>query len=150
MSWASNGRLFFDNRIMQAFLGSPGDTAELSVGLSAMGLGAWLLIPQFETFAAGGASIYREMAAVMPEEGWGVLMLVLGLLSWAGILIGSRVVRQYTMVAMFVLWMSIGLMMASGDIAATGAPMYVSEAVISFIALIRLQLVAHLKKYPSK
>jgi len=150
MSWASNGRLFFDNRIMQAFLGSPGDTAELSVGLSAMGLGVWLLIPQFETFAAGGARIYHEMSQVMPEAGWGVLLLVLGLLSWVGILISSRWLRQYTMLVMFVIWMSIGLMMAHDDIAATGAPMYVSEAIISLIALVRLQLVAHIKKYPPK
>jgi hypothetical protein len=95
---------------------------EFKNALLAILYGAWLLNPTWHTFASSHS--YDAMAWLAPEEVWGTLICVLGLLQMLGFVGERRRMRQRASGVGVFVWASITTALWLANPASTAVPVY--------------------------
>lgn len=90
--------------------------------------GARLLWPG-DTF--GSAASFRVMALIAPEEGWGAVMVMVGLLKLTALRVGDHIARAGVSFLGTMVWALIWASISTANPNGTGVVVYSSFAVLS-------------------
>lgn len=112
--------------------------AELLTGLAALGWGAWLLAPWWDTF--GSSPSFAVFAFLGPEWAWGLLVLCLGALQLYALVRDIPNWRKTLCLLAVINWAFIATVFAVANLAATGTVIYPLLAFSAGWARLRLYL----------
>ncbi len=90
--------------------------------LAAVLWGGWLLNPAYDTFSSGAA--FSVMARIAPEETWGTVVGIIGLLGLWAVRTGWLRLEIYAAVGLFFVWIVLVLVYAVAAFQTTGVPIY--------------------------
>lgn len=122
---------------LERFLSLP--TASLELGLSAIlwAMGTWLLLP-LRTFAEQ-PEIFKTLAAIMPEEGWGSIGVFIGLSYWLGFFTNCWKLRRYSMLFVFCIWLTVAAGFVWHRPSITATPIYLILSTLSAWSYLRME-----------
>lgn len=114
------------------------DLIEVASGLLFLGWGIQLLLP-WQTFASSGG--YAVLAAVLPENAWGTLLALLGVLKIGAYLLAKHRARLAGSLVGSMTWAFFSVAFGVANPAGTGIVVYPFLAVLS--ALIFWRVLTH-------
>ena len=105
--------------------------------LFALMWGTWVILP-FGAFEPSPP--YRNLAALMPEVGWGALVLVAGIMGLVGLLTLSTSLRVVSISVRIFIWMLIAVSTARTEPPSLVAPIYFWVAISASYAYIAIMM----------
>jgi hypothetical protein len=93
-----------------------------------LGWGFILLLP-FQTFESSGA--FKVMESIMPENCWGYVTLILGLILLTGNLLNNYTLRKYSLLLSCLVWVVVFSSLFLANKSSTGTIAYLGYALLS-------------------